>query len=284
MARRKHPDPSTLLPRDSVDRIVDGWHAARGDLDVTPVAVVARLGRLRTIIEREMEAVFSTHGIGGAGFAALAAIARLDDGRGVSQVVLMGELRLTSGTISVRIDRLVTDGLAERVPDPDDRRGTRVLLTDRGREVFETVAPAHLDNERRLLAALTPQEQSTLAALLRKLLVDLEEAPAADDAASRHLGAALASAHATVSMRRAVGLPDAPGLLVRSVQPGGVAAQAGVVAGDVVVQIDDHKVCSLVDVATALAKASKPGSRSLTVLRGGRSATLHLPSTTQTGG
>jgi hypothetical protein len=37
------------------------------------------------------------------------------------------------------------------------------------------VGPSHLETQRRMLAALTKQEQAELARLLRKLLIELEE-------------------------------------------------------------------------------------------------------------
>jgi DNA-binding MarR family transcriptional regulator len=39
---------------------------------------------------------------------------------------------LTSGTVSVRVDRLAAGGLVERTPDPDRRRNVLVSLTPEG--------------------------------------------------------------------------------------------------------------------------------------------------------
>ena len=86
----------------------------------------------------------------------------------------MDELGLTSGTVSVRMDRLVAQGLVDRRPDPQSARNTLIRLTEHGRELFERVVPAHLANEQRLLSALSPQELELLADLLRKLLVEFE--------------------------------------------------------------------------------------------------------------
>jgi hypothetical protein len=72
------------------------------------------------------------------------------------------------------LHRLEYAGLVERVLKPEDGRSPYVALTPRGVEVTDTVAPLHLDNERRLLAGLTPDEQRTLAHLLRKLLLGFE--------------------------------------------------------------------------------------------------------------
>jgi DNA-binding MarR family transcriptional regulator len=208
---------------DSVDRLLESWAAVRPDLDLSPVAIVARLGRLRRVIESELETVYLEHGLTGSDFTALVTLRRLGT---ISQTELMRELALTSGTVSVRVDRLVARGLAER---ETEGRITRVSLTPLGTELFERVTPAHVEAEDRLLAALEPGEREQLAVLLRRLLVSFEGS--ADDVP--HLGLVLAPAHVTIEMRRAVGLPPLAGLLVREVDDDGPAATAGIQLGDV---------------------------------------------------
>ena len=153
---------------DSVDRLLESWAAVRPDLDLSPVAVVARLGR-RRVIEAELETVYAEHGLTGPDFSALVTLRRL--GGEVGQTELMRKLGLTSGTVSVRVERLVARGLAERHVAG---RTTRVSLTPLGAELFERVTPADVDAEERLLAALEPGEREQLATLLRRLLVSFE--------------------------------------------------------------------------------------------------------------
>jgi DNA-binding MarR family transcriptional regulator len=80
----------------------------------------------------------------------------------------------TSGAITHTLHRLEYAGLVARLVNPDDGRSLYVALTRRGLELTDTVGPLDLDNERRLLAGLTPDEQRTLAHLLRKLLLGFE--------------------------------------------------------------------------------------------------------------
>jgi DNA-binding MarR family transcriptional regulator len=209
---------------DSVDRLLESWAAVRPDLDLSPVAVVARLGRLRRMIEAELEVVYAEHGLTGPDFSALVTLRRL--GGEVGQTELMRELGLTSGTVSVRVERLVARGLASREVEG---RTTRVSLTPLGAELFDRVTPAHVDAEERLLAALEPGEREQLATLLRRLLVSFE----GSTGDRPRLGLVLAPAHVTIAMRRAVGLPPVAGLLVREVEDDGPAAAAGVQVGDV---------------------------------------------------
>jgi DNA-binding MarR family transcriptional regulator len=78
---------------------------------------------------------------------------------------------LSSGAMTNRLDRLENAGYIERKPDPNDRRGTLVTLTDQGLEVIDLAVAAHIANEQQILASLTSDEQKALADLLRKLLL-----------------------------------------------------------------------------------------------------------------
>lgn len=267
------PADHRCAPRDSVDQLVAAWEGVRPDLDFAPVEVVSRLGRVRSHIDREVEALFGRHGISGPGFAVLVTLARLQEPGGVPQRRLMDELGLTSGTVSVRIDRLVADGLVARGADAGDRRNSRITLTDAGRELFERVVPAHLDNERRLLAALGEPEQALLAGLLRTMLVEFEGS-VPPPTTSMRLGLTLAPAHVAISMRQAVGLPPVVGLLVRGVVEGGPAAAAGVQRGDVLREADGLALTSIGALYAAIGDRAGEGVIALAVTRAAEELTL----------
>jgi DNA-binding MarR family transcriptional regulator len=230
-------------PCDSVDALLASWAEQRPDLDMTPVAVVGRLALVRDFIDAQLAAVFGNFGLTAPSFAVLVTLARLGGESGVSQRRLADELRLTPGTVSVRIDRLVEDGLVTREPDPAARRNVLVALTPRGRELFERAVPAHLANESRLVSALTEPEQKLLADLLRKLLVEFEGSAAPEPDGGR-LGLLLVPAHVTIEMRESVGLPRVPGLLVRAVEPGSAAEGAGIAPADVLIEAGGRELRS----------------------------------------
>jgi DNA-binding MarR family transcriptional regulator len=85
----------------------------------------------------------------------------------------MDSVMLTSSGTTKRLDKLEDAGLITREPDPADRRGTLIALTDAGRALIDQVTGPHLANEARLLEALSDQERAQLAALLRKLNLGL---------------------------------------------------------------------------------------------------------------
>ena len=72
-----------------------------------------------------------------------------------------------------RLDRLERAGLVVRRPDPRDRRGKLIVLTDRGKRLVDETLARHVANEERLLLSLTQAEQETLSALLGKLIAAL---------------------------------------------------------------------------------------------------------------
>jgi serine protease Do len=82
------------------------------------------------------------------------------------------------------------------------------------------------------------------------------------------LGIAVAPAHVARRMRRAVGLPEQDGVLVRSVEEGGAAARAGVERGDLIVSAAGRPAEG-VDTLYELLDATLPGGTlQLGVLRG----------------
>ncbi len=77
---------------------------------------------------------------------------------------------LTSGSITVAVDRLATRGLVERRAHGTDRRARIVHLTKEGRKVITRVYADHAaDMEGLAEASLTRAERKTLIRLLKKI-------------------------------------------------------------------------------------------------------------------
>jgi DNA-binding MarR family transcriptional regulator len=71
-------------------------------------------------------------------------------------------MMVSSGGTTKRLDRLEAKGLIRRAPDPNDRRGTLVTLTDTGRATIDTIESDHVQNETQLLAPLPKDERDRL--------------------------------------------------------------------------------------------------------------------------
>jgi DNA-binding MarR family transcriptional regulator len=155
---------------DEVDQIVEAWRRERADLDVEPLQILSRIGRLADVLDERRTAAFVEHGLQSHEFDVLAALRR----RGEPFEMTAGELGaatyVTSGTMTSRLDRLVARKLVVRRPDDDDGRLVRVRLTAAGRRRVDGAMTALLESERELIGTLTPQKRERLAASLRELL------------------------------------------------------------------------------------------------------------------
>ena len=81
---------------------------------------------------------------------------------------LSQRLMVSNGNITGLVDRLVTQGLLDRQPAPNDRRAQLVRLTAEGRRSFRAMAAEHERWIADFFADLAPAEQATLMKLLGK--------------------------------------------------------------------------------------------------------------------
>lgn len=154
--------------------MLEQWAQARPDLDLTPVAVIARLGRATAYIDAGINATLGEFGLARGSWDVLASLRRSGSPYRLSPTQLYLALMRTSGAMTHRLSRLERSGLIRRVPDPQDGRGLLVELTAKGVKLVDQVAPEHLANERSLLTALDHDEQTQLIELLRKMLTAFE--------------------------------------------------------------------------------------------------------------
>jgi DNA-binding MarR family transcriptional regulator len=159
---------------DRIDRIVEQWARERPDVDAEPMALVGRLQRVVQALRPRLDSTHQRFGLSGELFDVLASLRRAGKPYELTPTQLYREMMLSSGAMTNRVDRLESEGLVQRRPDPNDRRGTLVSLTDKGNALIDSALGEHIANERRLLAALDAEERAQLATLLKKLLVDLE--------------------------------------------------------------------------------------------------------------
>jgi DNA-binding MarR family transcriptional regulator len=162
---------------DEVDRLVAAWRAERPDLDTEPLHVLSRVSRLARHLDRARRAAFAAHDMESWEFDVLTALRRAGPPYELSPGRLLRATLVTSGTMTNRIDRLETAGLVRRSPDPLDKRGVLVSLTDAGRTRVDAALDDLVERERDLLGSLTPDDRRTLAGLLRSLLVPFDADP-----------------------------------------------------------------------------------------------------------
>lgn len=202
-------------------------------------------------LEPELEEALAEHGLTRPSFLVLLALHDAE-GQRLGQRELMGSVRRTSGTMSVRLSRLERAGYVTRERDPEDRRGAIVSLTERGRERVEAARPAYDETCARLAGGLPADDVDELAHHLERWLGFFEP----DDRVTPRLGVAVAPAAVAQRMRRAVGLPDRHGVLVLKVRRGSAAERADLARGDLIVGAAGGDVRTIGDLHRAVAHAN----------------------------
>lgn len=162
---------------DSVDRVLEQWHAERPDIDPSPMGVVGRISRASVLLSRALGANFAKYDLQRWEFDIIGTLLRSGPPYRLTAGRLTAATMVTSGAITNRIDRLVARGLVDRVTDPDNRRSVLISLTQDGRDLANEVVAHHAAYEAELLDPLTGRERDQLATLLRKLLTGLGDTP-----------------------------------------------------------------------------------------------------------
>ncbi|MEH1864749.1 MAG: MarR family transcriptional regulator [Nostoc sp.] len=162
------------MASDSVDMILAQWQRERPDLDVSPMGVIGRMGRVAKHFEHAIQETFSQFGLNLGEFDVLATLRRSGAPYQLSPTALFNTLMVSSGTMTHRVDQLEQAGLVKRIPDASDRRGTLITLTEEGFNLIEKAVEAHVANEHGILSVLQPSERELLIVLLRKLLTSFE--------------------------------------------------------------------------------------------------------------
>ena len=133
----------------------------------TGVHVFLVLWKAARAVEAYAQKSISGLEIGGSDFAVLEALLH----KGPLPINEIGrKVLLTSGSITVAVDRLETKGLVERRAHGTDRRARIAHLTKEGRKVITSAYAEHAaDMEQLASASLTSTERKTLIRLLKKI-------------------------------------------------------------------------------------------------------------------
>ena len=162
------------VAKDWTDDLLERWAVIRPSVDMDVYKVTARISRLGLHIARRQEEVFGRFGLNRGEVGVLSALRIAGPPHRLSPTRLLKGLMLSSAGITSRIDRLEHRGFVKRVPDPNDRRGVLVELTEAGRKVLDEAVAANAKSERAILGDLSDKQLETLSRLLRTMLGNLE--------------------------------------------------------------------------------------------------------------
>jgi DNA-binding MarR family transcriptional regulator len=159
---------------DRVDAILAQWRRERPDLDVSPMGTIGRIKRCAALLQRRLDETFATFELTGWEFDVLATLRRSGTPYCLAPTALFSALMITSGTMTHRLKGLESRGLVQRIPSEEDGRSLLVKLTQTGLALIDLAVEAHVENERRILAAMKPADLTELNARLSLLLAVLE--------------------------------------------------------------------------------------------------------------
>lgn len=160
--------------RDHVDRFLETIHFVLPDLDLEVEGIVDRISGLSRRIHRTMDETLVEFGLDSAEHKALSTLAQAGKPYRSTPGKLAKRMDLSSGAMTNRLDRLEQAGLIRRLPDPDDRRGVLVELTDEGRRLYQQAVGVQAKKEALVTAALNEREKKQLNSLLRRLMLEFE--------------------------------------------------------------------------------------------------------------
>ncbi|MEN8650405.1 MarR family transcriptional regulator [Streptomyces sp. 21So2-11] len=159
-----------MTTKDLVDAITAQWAVVRPDLDTAPMAVFGRVYRIARAMGDRVEKAYGRFGISRGEFDVIATLRRSGEPYALSPRELSATLMLTTGGMTGRLDKLERAGLLARSPDPHDRRGLRVTLSERGLAIVDEAVSAGLGQQRAALDAFDEAQVEQLQELLRQLL------------------------------------------------------------------------------------------------------------------
>jgi len=92
---------------------------------------------------------------------------------GITQKEILEQLRVTKATISKTISRMVAKGFLMVKKDPNDKRITRVFLTEKGRKVEKDLEKIKLEMADAILVNFSEKEKKDFENLLKKVRKNL---------------------------------------------------------------------------------------------------------------
>jgi DNA-binding MarR family transcriptional regulator len=159
--------------RDHVDRFLEKHAAALVGLDLSVEGIVDRIAGISRRLQRTMDETLAEFDLSYAEWKLLTTLRWREPPRS-SPGELARALELSSGAMTNRLDRMEESGLIRRLPDPEDRRGIQVELTEQGLATWQRAAHVQGEREALIAAALDQAEKEALNDLLRRLMLELE--------------------------------------------------------------------------------------------------------------
>lgn len=166
---------------DGADRIAQAWRRERPGTPVSSIGVITRIRRLGKLLDEERRRTHESLGVDASTLDLLSTLRRSGPPYQLTPSTIATQSMVSPGAVSQRLSRAEQAGLVRRRRSGTDGRGVIVELTTGGHDLIERTVDELLRHEETLLSALTAEQRSDLADLLKILLGDLSERSGADD-------------------------------------------------------------------------------------------------------
>lgn len=166
----------TNSPTDAIDQVVNDLRNWRPELEVIGLPITGRVLRLAQYLTGGREQQLAEFGLTVADFDVLATLRRRAGTESVNVGDLQHAMMLSSSGVTKRLDRLETAQLIERHPDPNDRRGVLIRLTQPGLDLIDRAVVAITIFESGVVSGAigSDQERLQLETGLRRILLEHE--------------------------------------------------------------------------------------------------------------
>lgn len=160
---------------DHVERLRGQWAREAADIDTSPMTILGRAYRLSNLVRPSIEATFARFGLDRGEFDVISTLRRSGPPYKLTPTELYRSLMISSGGLSHRLVRLEKSGLVTREKSTEDGRSFLVALTPEGQRRAEEAFRADMADELRFIEVLSTEKRVALSALLRELLIGVEE-------------------------------------------------------------------------------------------------------------
>ena len=160
--------------KDWIDEFSEMWAREYPDADTSTLSPMTRLVRLGVLMDTFQKETLEPFELTSNDYAVLATLRRAGPPYQLSPSELYTTLERSSGGMTKMLKRLEGRGLVERIPDPEDRRSTRVVLTELGVSLQEEVFNVFLSRTQELLHTISLGKLREIDSSLRVLLDAIE--------------------------------------------------------------------------------------------------------------
>lgn len=163
--------PRQPAESDAIDAMLQVWGRELPGLDLETEGIVERIYALQRHLKRTASETLDAHGLSFGDWRLLGQLRYTGAPYHGKPGKLAEAVGLSSGAMTNRLDQLERRDLIRRLPDPDDRRGVIVELTEAGQHLWESSVEAQAEKEALVASALDDDEKRELNELLRRLML-----------------------------------------------------------------------------------------------------------------